>query len=86
MAVSVIVDHLPLEVGEQDLAEVFRPFGPVLSIRIVRAGRGQSLAFGFVEFATMEQACSAVLSLNGQEIAGQQVTVALAEDSTSTPP
>jgi RNA recognition motif-containing protein len=85
MPVTVIVDHLPLHATEDLVAELFRRFGPVRSVRIVRAGRTQSLAFGFVELDNPEQACSAVLSLNGELVGGQKITVALAEDPNPEP-
>jgi RNA recognition motif-containing protein len=80
MPVSVIIDHLPLDFTEEALAAVFNGFGPIRSVRIVRGGINQSLAFGFVELDNEARACAAVLSLNGQEIRGHRITLALAQD------
>jgi RNA recognition motif-containing protein len=84
MPALLVVDRLPRHFLEQELADLVCPFGTVLSAVVV-CSAGQSLSFGFVEFTDAKDAGRAMAALNGQEISGHRITVALVQDPSSTP-
>ncbi len=63
---SVRVTNLSDDVTEQDLGELFRPFGHILRIYLaVDRTTGESRGFAFVTFAHREDGERAVRTLNG---------------------
>jgi RNA recognition motif-containing protein len=85
MPALLIVDHLPQHFSNEELAALFQPLATVRSARIVRDSRGHSLAFGFVEVDSQEQASEAVMKVNGSEVGGHYIRVAVVGDSSFTP-
>jgi RNA recognition motif-containing protein len=83
MPTLLIVDHLPPRFSDEKLADLFRPFGEVVSVRIVRDQHQHSLDFGFVKMADHEGAQRAIEALNGKELGARKVSVSLASGSTS---
>lgn len=73
----LIVDHLPRHFFDEELAALVRPFGTVLSTHVMRDGAGDHLDFGYVELDTLENARCAMCALNGHEVHGHAITVAL---------
>ena len=67
---KLYVGNLNYATNEDQLKEAFEPFGEVLSVNIIK-GKG----FGFVEFATVEQAEKAKDELNGKEFMGRALRV-----------
>lgn len=66
---NLIVNYLPSGYTENDLEELFEPFGPLLSVKIVRDKvSGISMGFGFVNFESNASASAAVAALNGMEL------------------
>jgi RNA recognition motif-containing protein len=66
---------LPYSVDENQLREIFAPYGEVLSANvIVDKISGRSKGFGFVEMAP-EHANAAIEGLNGKEYEGRNLTV-----------
>ncbi|HTV74914.1 MAG TPA: RNA-binding protein [Candidatus Acidoferrales bacterium] len=75
MSVSLYVGNLPFQVKEDDLVELFRPFGTVIRVRIptdheTHRPRG----FGFVEIES-DGADRAVTELNGVQFFGRTLAV-----------
>jgi polyadenylate-binding protein len=48
---NVYVKNFPKEFSDQDLADLFCPFGKIQNVVIMRGGNGESKGFGFVCFA-----------------------------------
>jgi RNA recognition motif-containing protein len=70
------VGNLPLAVSDDRLRELMQPYGAPQSAEVVREhGSGNSRGFGFVVFATTEEAQAAITGLNGQNIDGSTITV-----------
>ena len=66
---NLIVNYLPSGFDEKDLEEMFGPYGPILSIKIVRdKTTGISMGFGFVNFETNSDATTALNELNGKKL------------------
>jgi len=64
---NLFVGHLPDEVTESSLHEVFGCFGPITSVKItVDVQTGKSKGSGFVKFESPEDAGRAIEALNGQ--------------------
>jgi RNA recognition motif-containing protein len=79
MSTKVFVGNLAFRTTDQALTEAFGKHGEVKSGVIITRGR-RSLGYGFVEFATAQQAADAVEKMKGAEIAGREIKVELAKD------
>ena len=72
---KVYVGNLPWSVTNQDLQDLFTPFGAVESAQVVTdRDTGRSRGFGFVEMAGA-YAAEAIASLNGSEIESRALRV-----------
>jgi RNA recognition motif-containing protein len=62
---------------EQDLADLFTPFGEVVSSKIVtdKFNGNRSKGFGFVEMSDDEAGRTAISQLNESEIMGRKIVV-----------
>ncbi|MGZ5134491.1 MAG: RNA recognition motif domain-containing protein [Flavitalea sp.] len=73
---NIYVGNLSWGLKDQDLANMFAPFGEVASAKIVMDKFTQrSKGFGFVEMANDEQAQAAIAQLNGSEVEGRNLVV-----------
>ena len=73
---NIYVGNLSWGLKDQDLANLFAPFGEVASAKIVMDKFTQrSKGFGFVEMPNDEQAQAAIAQLNGSEIDGRNLVV-----------
>lgn len=76
---KLYVSNLPYSVTDQSLGQMFSTYGSVLSAKIIiDKMSGRSKGFGFVEMETEQQAADALEKLNGQEINGRRLNVAIA--------
>ena len=73
---NIYVGNLSWNLKDQDLSNLFTPFGEVASAKIVMDKFTQrSKGFGFVEMPNDEQAQAAIAQLNGSEIDGRNLVV-----------
>ena len=73
---NIYVGNLSWGLKDQDLANMFAPFGEVTSAKIVMDKFTQrSKGFGFVEMPNDEQAQAAIAQLNGSEVEGRNLVV-----------
>jgi len=73
---NIYVGNLSWGLKDQDLANLFAPFGEVTSAKIVTDKFTQrSKGFGFVEMANDEEAQAAIAQLNGSEVEGRSLVV-----------
>lgn len=72
---KVYVGSLHFGVNEDALRAIFSPFGRVLEVVIHRETTGVSRGFGFVTFATAQEARRAINDLNGLEVLGRPIKV-----------
>jgi RNA recognition motif-containing protein len=76
MAKKLYVGSLPYSVDEDQLRELFEPFGQLESVRVINDKfSGRSKGFGFVEFADNEAAMEAIAQVNGKELEGRTLVV-----------
>jgi RNA recognition motif-containing protein len=76
---SLYVGNLSYDVTEQELRDLFTPWGPVAETRLI-AERG----FGFVEVPA-EKAAEAILAMNGKEHKGRTLVVNEARPRSERP-
>ncbi|ORY48157.1 hypothetical protein BCR33DRAFT_753303 [Rhizoclosmatium globosum] len=75
------------DVTEQQLIEIFKEVGPVVSFRLVfDKETGKAKGFGFCTFQDSEIAASAVRNLNNFDIGGRQLRIDFAESDTKDEP
>ena len=73
---NIYVVNLSWGLKDQDLTDLFTPFGEVASAKIVMDKFTQrSKGFGFVDMPNDEQAQAAISQLNGSEIDGRNLVV-----------
>ncbi len=69
---TVFVGDLSVFCTEQDLQNLFAPFGTTKDIRIIRENKShQPLSYGFVEYSDRESAQRAISALNGELFKGR---------------
>ena len=76
MSKRVFVGNLAQQVTDQELGEVFAPYGAVRKAEVVRGRGGRGRGFGYVELASDEAVTRAIAELNGHEIQGRPLTLA----------
>lgn len=75
MTKTLYVGNLPWSTTETELADAFRPYGEVISSRIITDREtGRSRGFGFVEVNDTD-AEKMVDAMNGSQLGGRQIVV-----------
>jgi RNA-binding protein 39 len=72
---KVYVGSLHFNVTEDAVRSIFQPFGQVLEVQLHREANGVSKGFGFITFATPQEAKRAITELNGLEVLGRPIKV-----------
>jgi RNA recognition motif-containing protein len=73
---NIFVGNLGPDVTETDIEQLFKPFGQVESVQLVRElFTGKLKGFGFVEMPGKAHTRAAIAGLNGKELAGRPLTV-----------
>jgi len=76
---KLYVGSLPYSLTEEQLKDVFVPYGSVVSVRIVTDKfTGKSKGFGFVEMETQESAQKAIDAVHGSDVGGRTLVVNIA--------
>jgi cold-inducible RNA-binding protein len=73
---SLYVGNMPYSTSEEEIREMFEPYGPIAEIRII-GDKG----FGFVEIPE-ENMAAAIEGTNGREVGGRTLTVNEARPKT----
>lgn len=80
MSNKIFVGNLSYTANPADLEEAFRDFGNIQDVKIVKdRATGKSRGFGFVTFASAEEAKQA-LTMDGKEVQGRKIRVNEARD------
>lgn len=73
---NIYVGNLPFRLTQEELSELFAPFGEIDRVHIVTDREtGRARGFGFVEMPNAEEANKAIEGLNGQDVGGRALTV-----------
>ncbi len=76
MAKNIYVGNLPFSTTDDDLNQIFSPYGSVSSARIIKDKfTDRSRGFGFVEMDNDDEADKAIEATNGKEVDGRALKV-----------
>ena len=76
MSVKLYVGNLPYSFGDNELRELFAPFGEISEANIIKDKySGRSKGFGFVTFVEKADAEKAISEVNDKEIQGRALKV-----------
>jgi RNA recognition motif-containing protein len=77
---NLFIKYIPPEFTEADLRALCAEFGAIVSTKVmINLQTGCSKGFGFVRFATLEEAQAALLGLDGRRIENKRLLVRFAE-------
>jgi RNA recognition motif-containing protein len=80
---NIYVGNLSFEVTDDELQQLFAPYGEVKSASVVKDRfSGESRGFGFVEMPSKDQAMAAINALNGMDVKGRSIMVNEAKPKT----
>ncbi|KAK3704981.1 Phosphatidylinositol-3-phosphatase SAC1 [Vermiconidia calcicola] len=74
------VGNIHFSITEDDLKNVFEPFGELEFVQLQKEEQGRSKGYGFVQFIDPTQAKEALEKMNGFELAGRPIRVGLGND------
>jgi RNA recognition motif-containing protein len=78
MGNKLFISNMSFSITDSALSDVFATAGSVNSAQVVMDKQtGRRRGFGFVEMSSDEEAQSAISSLNGKDVEGRQISVAL---------
>lgn len=79
---KIFVGNLSWSIRNDQLRELFSPFGSIVKAEVVmdRFEPNKSRGFAFVEFETAEAAQKAIETMNGKEVEGRPLTVNAARE------
>ncbi len=74
---NIYVGNLSWNLTEEDLSNLFTPYGEVVSAKIVtdKFNNNRSKGFGFVEMTNDTEGQAAIAALNGSEVDGRNIVV-----------
>jgi len=73
---SLFVGNLNFQTTESELSELFKPFGQVTRINLVKDREtGRARGFAFVEMPNDEEAAKAIAGLDGKLVGGRNLKV-----------
>lgn len=79
---NLFVYDIPQECGDEELANLFRVFGRVLSAKVfINKATGFSKCFGFVSYDTPASAQAAIRGMNGSQLRGKRLKVQLKRET-----
>ena len=77
---NIYVGQLPPSVTEEDLREIFKEFGEIVSLNLMKDRfSGQSKGYGFIDMPDNSQADKAIKALNKTMFKGREIKVNQAE-------
>lgn len=84
---NIFVASLPFNADDQDLREIFEPYGEVASAKVIfDRDRNRSKGFGFVEMTDEAAANTAIAELNDSTYGGRNIVVKVAEQRPAKRP
>jgi RNA recognition motif-containing protein len=85
MAKKIYVGNLSFDTNDDQLNQIFTPFGAVSSARVIKDKyTDRSRGFGFVEMDNVAEADKAIAELNGKTVEGRTLKISEATDKPKT--
>lgn len=82
---NIYVGNLSRDVTEEELRELFTPFGQVTSVSIIKDKySGQSRGFGFVEMPSKSEGQAAITGLKGKTLRERTIDASEARPRTDS--
>ncbi|MEW6702122.1 MAG: RNA-binding protein [Bacteroidota bacterium] len=82
---NIYVGNLSQQANEQDLESLFKEFGTVASVKVIRdMFSGESKGFAFIEMNDKAAATKAIEALNTKEVKGKKIVVNEARPKTDS--
>jgi cold-inducible RNA-binding protein len=76
MSTKIYVGNLSFNATEDEIRELFAPFGEIESVKIITDKQtGRPRGFGFVEMPSSENALKAIEALNGKAVMDRNLSV-----------
>ena len=72
---DIYVGNVSFDATETDLEVLFKAYGKLTSVRIIRRNKGKSEGYGVIKIENQEAAERAIESLNGRELMGRSLRV-----------
>ncbi|MBM2825750.1 MAG: rpbB [Dehalococcoidales bacterium] len=73
---NIYVGNLSRDVTEEELRQIFMPFGQVASVSIIKDKySGQSRGFAFVEMPTKSEGEAAIMSIKGKTLKERTIDI-----------
>ena len=84
--VSIFVGNLPFRAEQEDVAELFSPFGEIVNCALpLERDTGRKRGFAFVEMADSDAEDRAIEALQGAELMGRPLRINKAEPRGAAP-
>jgi cold-inducible RNA-binding protein len=78
---NIYVANVSFNTSEEDLKNLFSPYGVVSSVRIITDREtNRSRGFAFVEMPSVAEGQASIKGLNGKEIEGRELLVSVARE------
>lgn len=78
---KIYIGNLEYSTTESELADLFRSYGTIESVNIpINRYNGKARGFGFITFASEQEAEHAAVEMNGQEFKSRQLQVNFAKE------
>lgn len=74
---KIFISGLPFSCTKEQLEEICQSYGTIKEIRLVTYRSGKPKGLAYVEFANESQASQAVLKMDGLEVEGNKISVAI---------
>jgi RNA recognition motif-containing protein len=76
MSINIYVGNLNFNTAEDELRDLFTPYGAVESVKIISDQfTGRSRGFGFVEMTSREEGMKAIEELDSKELGGRTLRI-----------
>ncbi|CAN4097238.1 unnamed protein product [Withania somnifera] len=76
---NLYIGYLPPTMDDDGLINLFSPFGTIVMAKVIKDRlSGLSKGYGFVKYADVQQANSAIASMNGHNLDGRNIAVRVA--------
>lgn len=83
---QIWIGNISFDTTEDSLKAKFSEFGNVLSVRIPKKESGRSKGFGFIEYATEDEAKKSIDEMNRKDFEGRTISVDFSKGRSDRPP